>query len=117
MHYDKTETNSPEITPEPKDNIVTVAVVKVDSVLYDTDDREETKESIRVILVKIRIEDNIEALYREIIANINPKLWEERESFYNTTRVRLNYRQELIIGEKEKEQISYPQFIELRKGD
>ena len=32
------------------DNIVIVVVIKVNGVLYDTDDREETKESIRVIL-------------------------------------------------------------------
>ena len=57
-----------------KDNIVTVIVVKVNSKLYDTDNREETKESIRVILVKIRIEDNIEVLYKEIVANLDPKL-------------------------------------------
>ena len=44
------------------------------------------------MLVKIRVEDNIEAFYKEIVTNINPKLQEEQESFYNTTRVKLNYR-------------------------
>ena len=43
------------------------------------------------MLVKIRIEDNIEVLYKEIVANINPKLQEEQELFYNTTRVKLNH--------------------------
>ena len=65
------------------------------------------------MLVKTRVKDNIEALYKEIVANLNPKPQGERELFYNTTRVRLNYRRELIIGEKEKERISYLRFVEL----
>ena len=55
----------------------------------------------------------MEALYEEIVTNIDPKLQEERESFYNTTRVKLNHGRELIIGEKEKEQMSHLQFTEL----
>ena len=50
-----------------------MAVVKVNRVLYNTNDRIKNKESIRVILVKIRIDDNIEVHYKEIITNINPK--------------------------------------------
>ena len=55
--YDKESINTP-------DNIVIVVVVKVDRVFYDTDDRGETKESIRVKLAEIRIKDDIEVLYK-----------------------------------------------------
>ena len=41
--------------------------------LYDIDDREETKKSIRVILAEIRIEDDIKAFYRQIIVELKPK--------------------------------------------
>ena len=51
----------------------------------------------------IRVEDDIEALYRLIIVELEPKPWEERELFYNTIKVKLNHGRELIIGEKEKE--------------
>ena len=47
-----------------KDNIIIVIVVKVNRILYDIDDGEKTKESIRVILVEIRIEDDMEVLYK-----------------------------------------------------
>ena len=47
-----------------KDNVITVIVVKVDRVLYNTDNREETKEFIRLMLVEVRLKDNIEVLYK-----------------------------------------------------
>jgi len=53
-------------------------------------------------LAKVRLEDDMEALHEQIDAELNPKPWEERESFYNTTRVKLNHGRELVIGEKEK---------------
>jgi len=94
-------------------NVVTVAVVEVDGVIYDTDN----EETIQEMLAKTRMEDDMEALHEQIDAELNPKEWEERESFYNTTRVKLNHGRELVIGEKEKEQMSHPQFTELRKWD
>ena len=44
------------------------------------------------MLAKTRIEDNIKALYKQIDVELNPKSQEEQELFYNTTRVKLNYR-------------------------
>ena len=81
-------------TPMSKDrtDIIIVVVVKVDRVLYDIDNREETKESIRVMLAEISIQDDIEKLYSQITIELKPKLQEERELFYNTIRVKLNYR-------------------------
>ena len=67
------------------------------------------------MLAETRIEDDIKALYRQITVELDPKPQEEQESFYNTTRVKLNYRQKLIIREKEIKQISHLQFAELRK--
>jgi len=56
-----------------KDNIIIVVVVEVDGVLYDIDNREETKESIRVRLVEIKIKKDREALHKQITVELNPK--------------------------------------------
>ena len=115
LYYGRIEANSLTLTPETEDNVVTVIVVEVNSVLYDTDDGEETEESIRAMLAKAGLEESINQLDEEIQASLYPKSWEEWELFYNTTRVKLNHRRELVIGEKEKERMSYLRFIELRK--
>ena len=73
-YYGRLGIKSLTLTLEVKDNVITVVVVKVDSILYNTDNKEETKELIQVILVKIRIKDNIKILYKEIITTLNPKL-------------------------------------------
>ena len=52
------------------------------------------------MLAKTRDKENLNALNKEIIVSLNLKLQEGRKSFYNTTRVKLNQGQELIIREK-----------------
>ena len=96
---------------------VRVAVVEVDGELYDTDDGIETEDSIRRMLAEADREDNMEELCKQIDAELNPKPWEGRESFYGTTRVKLSQDRELVIGEKMKTRMSYPRFAYLREWD
>ena len=44
-------------------NQVRVIIVKINGKLYNSDDRIETKESIRKMLAETDLEDNIERLY------------------------------------------------------
>ena len=59
------------------------------------------------MLDKTKDKKNINALNKEIIVSLNLKLQEGRELFYNTSRVKLNQGQELIIREKIKGRISH----------
>ena len=54
-------------------NQIRVVVVKINSELYDSDNRIETKESIRKMLAETDLEDNIERLHEQINTKLNPK--------------------------------------------
>ena len=60
--------NTPENT-----NRVRIIVVEINRQFYDLDDRIETEESIRRILVIVDLKDSIEELYNQIDVKLNPK--------------------------------------------
>jgi len=98
---------------EPENNVVTVAVVEVDGELFDTDD----EDSVRAMLAEANQTDDTRRRHKQIDAELNPKSWEERESFYSTTRVKLNQGRELVIGERMKDQMSHMDYPHLRRWD
>ena len=54
-------------------NQVRITIVEVDGKLYNSDNRIETEDSIRRILIEVDLEDIIEELYRQIDIKFNPK--------------------------------------------
>ena len=50
-----------------------MVVVKVNGELYDSDDKIETEESIRKILVEADLKDIMKELYKQIDVEFNPK--------------------------------------------
>jgi hypothetical protein len=96
---------------------VRVAVVEIDGQFYDSDNGAETEESIRAMLAQARLGEDLEGIHEQIDADLNPKPWEGRESFYNTTRIQLNHGRELVIGEQMGIQMNHPYFTHLREWD
>ena len=51
-----------------------MVIVEVDGKLYNTNDRIKTEDSIRKILAEVGRKDDIKGLYKQIDAELNPKL-------------------------------------------
>ena len=51
-----------------------MVVVEIDGIFYDSDDRIKTEGSIRRMLVKTDLEDNMEGIHKQIDIKLNPKL-------------------------------------------
>ena len=52
---------------------VRMAIIEVDGILYNSDDRIEIEDSIRRMLAKTDLEDNMEGIRKQIDVKLNPK--------------------------------------------
>ena len=48
----------------PKDTKIKIVIIKINGKLYDSNNKIETEESIRRILVEVDLKDNMERLYK-----------------------------------------------------